>query len=80
MMPPLSDPLTLDEHRELARELEAACVRLRALFSVVTDVYGPESRAAFSARRSVEWIEHLRREMQVQAERDHPGIVTGLYR
>ena len=72
-------PLSLDEHRELAGELQAANSRMRELCNVVAGTYGADSRATFTFLRAAEWIDCVRREMQQQAERDLPGLVGRLY-
>ena len=41
--------LSIDEHRELGREMKATVKRLRVLCALVVDVYGPANRAASSA-------------------------------
>ncbi len=64
--------MELEEHRELARELRLASARLRELCTLVTGVYGPESRAAFTFTRAVDSLERLRHEMQMQAALDCP--------
>jgi hypothetical protein len=70
-----AERLTLEEHRELAHELRAACARLRELSNLVVGVYGPENRAAFSFLRAAETVERLRDEMQTQASLDWPDSV-----
>lgn len=75
-MPQQSNPLTLEEHRELARELRMADNRLRELCNVVVGVYGAESRVAFTFLRAAEAVARLRREMQVQAALDWPDAVA----
>jgi hypothetical protein len=67
-----SNPLTMDEHRELARELHAAGARLRELCSLVVGLYGVESRAGFSFLRAAESVDRLRHELQTQAALDWP--------
>jgi hypothetical protein len=47
--------------------------RLRALCSLVVDVYGPANRAAFSFLKAMEAIEHLEQDLATQAMRDLPG-------
>lgn len=66
--------LTLEEHRELARELRATRTRLRALSRLVADVYGQENAAAQSFRRAAETVHKLSEEMREQAIRDLPGL------
>jgi hypothetical protein len=65
--------LTIDEHRELGREIKAAAKRLRALCDLVVGVYGPANRAAFSFLKAMEAIEHLEQDLMTQAMRDLPG-------
>ena len=65
--------LTIDEHRELGREMKATVGRLRALCELVVDVYGPANRAAFSFMRAMDAIEHLEQDLATQAAQDLPG-------
>ena len=65
--------LTIDEHRELGREMRAAAQRLRVLCNLVVDVYGPANRAAFSFIKAMEAIEHLEQDLATQAMQDLPG-------
>ena len=75
-----SDHLTLEEHRELSREIRAARIRMRELCSVVAGVYGPNNRAAFSFLRTVDDMDRLCQDLQAQASRDYPGFgVDNLY-
>ncbi len=78
-MPRAVEPFTLNEHRELASELLKAHTRLRELSHVISEVYGPESRAAFSFERATEAMERMRREMQAQALADWPKAAERLY-
>ncbi len=66
----------MPEHRELARELRLADMRLRELSNMVVGIYGAESRAAFSFVRALESLERLRREMQSQAASDWPEAAS----
>ena len=59
--------LSIDEHRELGREMKAAAKRLRALCELVVGVYGPANRAAFSFLKAMEAIEHLEQDLATQA-------------
>ena len=68
--------LTIDEHRELGREIKSTVTRLRALCDLVVDVYGPSNRAAFSFLRAMEAIEHLEQDLATQVVQDHPGAAT----
>ncbi len=68
-----TEPLTLDEHHELARELRNTNLRLRELSNVVLGIYGAESRVTFSFVRATEALDRLRHEMQIQAALDWPG-------
>jgi hypothetical protein len=73
--------LTIDEHRELGREIKTSVKRLRALCHLVVDVYGPSNRAAFSFLRAMEAIEHLEQDLATQVAQDHPGTATNeIYR
>jgi len=67
----ISIPLTIDEHRELGREMKATTRRLRALCDVVVD--GPANRAAFSFQKALEAIELLEHDLATQAMHDLPG-------
>jgi hypothetical protein len=76
-----SDHLTLEEHRELSREIRAARIRMRELCSVVAGVYGPNNRAAFSFLKIADAMERLCQDLQAQVSRDYPGYdVDDLYR
>jgi hypothetical protein len=80
MRPESLSPLTLDEHRELGRELKLAGSRLRELELLITRVYGANSRASFSFVKAAESMERLQMELDAQAQADFPGLVTdGLY-
>ena len=81
MHPETSSPLTLDEHRELSREIRATRARLRELCDVVAGVYGPRNRAAFSFLKIADAMESLCQDLQAQVSRDYPGYdVDDLYR
>jgi hypothetical protein len=73
MRPETPLPLTLEEHRELARELRSHHARLRALSSLVATVYGPNNQAAFTFQKVAETVERLCNDMQAQAAQDCPG-------
>ena len=80
MRPETSTPLTLEEHRELSREVRAARARLRELCNVVVGVYGPNNRAAFSFLKITEAMERLSQDLQAQVAQDYPGSsVDDLY-
>jgi hypothetical protein len=70
-------PLTLEEHRELARELRASNARMRELAHLVVSVYGPNNQAAFSFLKSAEALERLCNDLQAQAAQDYPGYPIG---
>ena len=65
--------LTIDEHRELGREMKATARRLRALCDLVIGVYGPANRAAFSFLKALEAIDRLEQDLATQAMQDLPG-------
>jgi hypothetical protein len=66
-------PLTLDEHRELGRELHAVNARMRELCQLVLAVYGPTNQASFTFLKTAESIERLCQDMQSQLAVDYPG-------
>lgn len=80
MRPKAPLPLTLEEHRELARELRANNARLRELCGLVVSVYGPNNQAAFTFQKVAETVERLCNDMQAQAAQDYPGFpIDNLY-
>ena len=73
-------PLTLEEHRELGRELHAANARLQELCKVVVSVYGPNNHASFTFLKVADNLNRLCHDLQAQAAQDLPGFsVDGLY-
>jgi hypothetical protein len=70
-------PLTLDEHRELGREMKAATIRLRSLCDLIVNVYGLNNPAAFSFLKAMEAMDRLNADLASQASRDLPGIQPG---
>ena len=73
-------PLTLEEHRELGRELHAANARLQELCKVVVSVYGPNNQASFTFLKVADNLNRLCHDLQAQAAQDLPGFsVDGLY-
>ena len=80
MRPSTNLPLTLEEHRELGKEVQAARARLRQLCALVVSVYGPANTAAFTFQRAVEVMDRLCGDLQAQVAVDHPGHhVDGFY-
>ena len=73
------NPLTYEEHRELAQEIQKTRSRLVQLSSVVTGVYGPQSRASFQFLKVNEAVDKLSAELQAQAEVDCPGLDTSTF-
>ena len=67
-------PLTLDEHRELGREMRETALRLQELCALVVGVYGPHNRAAFNFQKATEALDQLRQDLQTQASLDLPGV------
>jgi hypothetical protein len=65
--------LTIEEHRELGREMKATAQRLRALCELVITVYGPANRAAFSFLKALEATDRLEQDLATQAMQDLPG-------
>jgi len=81
MLPETSLPLTLDEHRELGKEIKSTHARLRELATLVMDVYGPQNQAAFTFQHLSECMERLLGDLQAQAGEDLPGHnVDGFYK
>ena len=74
MPPETVNPLTLEEHRELGRELAAMNARMRELCNLVVAVYGPHNRASFTFIKTAESMEKLCQDMQTQVTLDHPGF------
>jgi len=72
----LSNPLSIEEHRQLGHEISAANARLRELCKLVVTVYGPQNRAAFSFLKAADAVERLCHELQAQVVKDHPGYST----
>jgi len=65
----------------MGRELQAAHARLKELYKVVVDIYGPNNHASFTFLRIVENLDRLCQDLQAQAAIDLPGFsVDGLYR
>jgi hypothetical protein len=52
--------------------MKATARRLRVLYDLVVDVYGPSNRAAFSFVKAMEAIEHLEQDLATQAMQDLP--------
>jgi len=69
-------PLSLEEHRELGREMKATVRRLRVLSALVVDVYGPANRTAFSFLKAMEAMERLEQDLATQVSNDYPGHPT----
>jgi len=72
-MRPETDPLTLEEHLQLSREIRAARVRMRELCDVVVGAYGPNNRAAFIFLRVLDDMDRLCQNLQAQVSEDYPG-------
>jgi hypothetical protein len=74
-------PLTLEEHRQLGKELREANARLQELCKMVVGVYGPHTQASFTFIKMAEQLDRLCLDMQSQAVVDLPGFpVDGFYR
>jgi|KBSMisStaDraftv2_1062788.scaffolds.fasta_scaffold1821289_2 hypothetical protein len=73
MRPDTANPLSFEEHRELAAELRSASMKLRELFAIINNIYGPNNQAAFSFGKTVESLERLCAELRLQAAQDCPG-------
>jgi hypothetical protein len=68
------NPLSYDEHRELAREIQKSRARLLQLGSVAATVYGIQSRTAFQFKKVNDAMDRLCDELQAQADQDCPGL------
>ncbi len=66
-------PLTIDEHKEMGREMKAATERLRSLCDLIVNLYGVNNRAAFSFLKALEALDRTREDLQSQAMVDQPG-------
>ncbi|HEY2018605.1 MAG TPA: hypothetical protein VGH38_34105 [Bryobacteraceae bacterium] len=71
-----SQPLTVDEHREMGREIRRTHARLRELCKVVVGIYGQDHRAALTFTQAVQALDRLSETLQAQAARDCPGVPT----
>ena len=81
MPPAVVNPLTYEEHRELGHEMLKTRARLRHLGSVVSGVYGQNSRTTFTFQKMNEAMEKLCVEMQDQSDDDCPGLdASSFYR
>jgi len=74
MQPDTPLPLTLEEHRELARELRLSNTRMRELCQLVVSVYGPNNQAAFTFQKAAEAVDRLCNDMQARRRRIIPAI------
>jgi hypothetical protein len=68
-----ANPLTLEEHRQLGKELRVTNARLRQLCALVVSVYGPNNGAAFTFQKVAEAMDHLCNELENQASHDVAG-------
>ena len=71
------NPLSFEEHRDMARELRNTRARLLQLSSVAISVYGPQSHTGFSFKKLNDAMDRICAEMQAQAELDCPGLDAG---
>ena len=62
--------LNIEEHTQLGAELKKASARLRQLCGLVVNMYGSESLPALHFLRTMDAVERLRAEMEVQAAHD----------
>jgi len=67
------NPLSLEEHRELGRELQKTRQRLLQLGSMVTSVYGQQSLPAFHFSKLNDALDRTCEELKAQAAQDCPG-------
>ena len=71
------NPLTFEEHRELAQELRRTRARMIQLFSVVAGVYGQQNLSTFAFTKVNEALDRVVGELAAQAEVDYPGANAG---
>jgi hypothetical protein len=71
--------LSIEEHRELGRELTAATHRLRSLCDLVVHVYGPNNHSSFSFLKAMEALDRLKYDLQHQATQDLPGHPNDIF-
>jgi hypothetical protein len=69
--------LTLDEHRDLSRELLRTQRRLDEFATLAVGIYGPESRASIAFAEAAEAVGRLRFLLKNQAADDCPGDGAG---
>ncbi len=70
----------MEEHRQLALELQSTHARMRALSEMFAGIYGPQNQAAFTFARVTEALDRLCRDVRAQAALDCPGTdVDKLY-
>lgn len=67
------NPLSLEEHRQLGKELRVTNARLRQLSALVLSLYGPNNGAAFTFQKVAEAMDHLCNELENQASHDLAG-------
>lgn len=80
-MPPVVNPLTFEEHRDLGREIVKARARLLHVSTVISSVYGANSRTSFTFQKMNEAVDKVLGEMQAQSELDCPGLnASAFYR
>jgi hypothetical protein len=77
MRPEAVNPLSYEEHRDFAQEIQRTRARLVQLASMVAGIYGPQSRSTFAFRKLNEAMERMASEMRAQAELDCPGLNAG---
>ena len=70
-----TNPLTLQEHKQLGSEIRTTGARLHQLCDFVVSVYGPNNRAAFSFLKVVEAMDRLCVDLEGQANKDCPGFI-----
>ena len=68
-----ANPLTLEEHRQLGKELRATNARLRQLSALMVSLYGPNNGAAFTFQKVAEAMDRLCNELENQAAHDIAG-------
>jgi hypothetical protein len=71
--------LTREEHAQIGREVALTCRRIEEVASLLLQVYGPSSQAAFSAAKARDAMRRFHNDLQHQASVDFPGVkINGL--
>ena len=78
-MPTDLNPLSFEEHRDMAQEMLTTRSKLLELSNVAVSIYGPQSRPGFSFQVMIDALDRVCAEMRAQAELDCPGLGAGAF-